>query len=57
MYRGSGENALQLYKLLDGGSKGFNDTDLEINTNYVYGLQGVFKDGSLTEIKKITTKY
>lgn len=57
LYRGSNDLPLKLYKTLNGSSKGFNDTDLEINTHYTYGLQMVLKGGLTSIIKEINLKY
>ncbi|MCM4166753.1 hypothetical protein DHD08_03550 [Arenibacter sp. H213] len=57
LYRGINEHQLKLYKTLNGDSKGFNDTDLEINTDYTYGLQLVLKGGLTSLIKEINLKY
>lgn len=57
LYRGIKENSLKLYKTLDGSSKGYNDINLEINTNYWYGLQVVLTGGRTTLIKTINLKY
>ncbi len=39
LYRSTDNHPLKLYKTMEGTSKGFNDVDLEVNTNYTYGLQ------------------
>tara|TARA_R110002051_G_scaffold320294_1_gene405484 strand:- start:1024 stop:3135 length:2112 start_codon:yes stop_codon:yes gene_type:complete len=57
LYRGIEEEGLKLYKTLEGTTKGFNDVDLEINTRYSYGLQGVLSGGIMTGIKKINLTY
>ena len=57
LYRGTNNHQLKLYKTLNGDSKGFNDTDLEINTDYTYGLQLVLNGGLTSLIKEINLKY
>ncbi|WP_157373991.1 fibronectin type III domain-containing protein [Arenibacter certesii] len=57
LYRGVNSRQLKLYKTLAGNSKGFNDTDLEINTDYTYGLQLVLNGGLNSLIKEINLKY
>ncbi len=57
LYRGTSENNLRLYKTLDGTAKGYNDVDLEVNTNYSYGLQLVMEGGVLSEIRKLNVNY
>lgn len=57
LYRGTSATNLRLYKTLDGSAKGYNDVDLEINSNYFYGLQVVLKGGLVSEIKKTNVKY
>ncbi len=57
LYRGTEKNNLKLYKSLDKDTKGYNDVDLEINSNYSYGLQLVLSKGSVSVIKKINVKY
>ncbi|ALM08947.1 hypothetical protein SB49_14950 [Sediminicola sp. YIK13] len=57
LYRGEGEDGLKLYKTLEGTTKGYNDVDLEINTNYTYGLQSVLSRGRTSMIQKVNLKY
>lgn len=57
LYRGTEMDDLKLYKSLDKDTKGFNDVDLEINSNYSYGLQLVLNGGRVSVIKKINVKY
>lgn len=57
LYRGTNPDNLRLYKTLLGSSKGYNDVDLEINSEYTYGLQLVLKGGRTSLIKKINVKY
>ncbi len=57
LYRAKNKEGLKLYKTLSGSSTGHNDVDLEINTNYVYGLQLLLKNGILAQMKKVTIKY
>ena len=57
LYRGNTEDDLKLYKTFQGSRNRFNDTDLEINSMYYYGLQLVLKEGRVSPIKKIEVKY
>jgi len=57
LYRGIKENDLKLYKTFNGSSKGYNDTNLEINSEYWYGLQAVLTGGRTSLIKTINLKY
>ena len=57
LFKGSNEDGLKLYKTFDGNSKFYNDVALEINSNYIYGLQLIMSDGQTTAIKKIALKY
>ncbi len=57
LYRGTSADNLRLYKTLDGTTKGYNDVDLEINSNYQYGLQLVLEGGVVSGIKKMNVKY
>lgn len=57
LFKGKEDNGLRLYKTLNGTSKGYNDVDLEINSNYTYGLQMVLPGNRTTFIKKINLKY
>lgn len=57
LYRGTEGSSLKLYKTLEGTSKGYNDVNLEINTNYIYGLQLVLPGGRTSFIKKLNIKY
>ena len=57
LYRGTTKDDLKLYKVIDGSSKGYNDTSLEINTDYWYGLQAILNGGRTSPIKEINLKY
>ena len=57
LYRGTTKDDLKLYKVIDGSSKGYNDTSLEINTDYWYGLQAIWNGGRTSPIKEINLKY
>tara|TARA_R110000868_G_scaffold92579_4_gene256901 strand:+ start:8706 stop:10649 length:1944 start_codon:yes stop_codon:yes gene_type:complete len=57
LFKGKEDKGLRLYKTLKGTSKGYNDVDLEINSNYTYGLQMVLPGNRTTFIKKINLKY
>jgi hypothetical protein len=57
LYKGKGKEALKLYKTFDGDRQGFNDTALEVNTDYHYGLQALLAKGRLTAIKNMEVRY
>lgn len=57
LYRGIEGKGLKLYKTLDGKAKSYNDVDLEINSDYIYGLQLVLDGGGTSLISKINLKY
>jgi len=57
LYKGKNDRNLRLYKTLNGTSRGYNDVDLEINSDYTYGLQMVLPGGRTTLIKKFNIKY
>ena len=57
LYRASNGENLKLYKTLDGSAKGYNDMNLEISTEYTYGLQLIVNNGVASMIKKIDLKY
>ncbi|MEN1785034.1 MAG: hypothetical protein AAGF77_07835, partial [Bacteroidota bacterium] len=57
LYRGTSPDNIKRYKTFDGDIKRFNDTNLEINTTYTYGLKVIFNGGRTSGIKKISLKY
>ncbi|MEZ4971370.1 MAG: hypothetical protein R2814_17215 [Flavobacteriaceae bacterium] len=57
LYKGEEGQGLKLYKTLNRTTKGFNDVELEANSDYTYGLQLVFEGGRTSLIKKINLKY
>lgn len=57
LYKGEEGQGLKLYKTLNRTTKGFNDVELETNSDYTYGLQLVFEGGRTSLIKKINLKY
>ena len=57
LYRGNQLNGLKLYKTFDASAKNFNDVDLEINSDYTYGIQMLLSGGRTSFIKKINVKY
>lgn len=57
LYKGKNDRNLRLYKTLNGTTRGYNDVDLEINSDYTYGLQMVLPGGRTTLIKKFNIKY
>lgn len=57
LYKGKNDRNLRLYKTLNGTTGGYNDVDLEINSNYTYGLQIILPTGRTTLIKKFDIKY
>ncbi|WP_156125393.1 fibronectin type III domain-containing protein [Cellulophaga sp. Hel_I_12] len=57
LYRGTAANDLKLYKTFNGDTTSFNDTTLDINSDYWYGLQLVLSNGRISGIKGINLKY
>ncbi|OQD43424.1 hypothetical protein BUL40_06225 [Croceivirga radicis] len=57
LYKSVNSGPLRLYRTLDKESKGINDVDISVNTEYGYGIQGVTRTGVITPIKKIQVKY
>ena len=57
LYKGKNDRNLRLYKTLNGTTRGYNDVDLEINSDYTYGLQIILPTGRTTLIKKFNIKY
>lgn len=57
LYRGKDGNRLKLYKTFDGNFKGFNDTALEINSDYTYGLQLILSGGRTSLVTTINLIY
>ncbi len=57
LYKGEEGKDLKLYKTLNKTAKGYNDVELEANSDYTYGLQLVLEGGRTSLIKKINLKY
>ncbi len=57
LYRSINGKALQLYKIFNKKNTGYTDVGLEINTEYVYGLQLIRNGGKTSIIKKINLTY
>ncbi|PKA98000.1 hypothetical protein B0O79_1680 [Flavobacteriaceae bacterium MAR_2009_75] len=57
LFKGVDSEHLHLYKVFDAKMNSYNDTDLKINSNYVYGLQLVSSSGVLSKIQKVKVKY
>jgi hypothetical protein len=57
LYKGAEGKGLKLYKTLDSTAKSYNDVDLEINSDYIYGLQLVLDGGGTSFVSKINLKY
>ena len=57
LYRGKDGNGLRLFKTLHGDTKGYNDKDLEVSTEYKYGLQIILSGGRTSLVKKLNLKY
>lgn len=57
LYKGTEGKGLKLYKTLEGSAKGYNDVDLEINSDFLYGLQVIQNGGGTSKLKKINVKY
>lgn len=67
-YRGDDIVEFEIYKAIDGGKprllrivpsdiRRLEDPNLKINTNYMYGVRAVLKDGRITRLKKYKIKY
>ncbi|MDX1701972.1 MAG: hypothetical protein R3250_15200, partial [Melioribacteraceae bacterium] len=57
LYKGTEGKGLKLYKTMGGSAKGYNDVDLKINSDYLYGLQVIQNGGGTSKLKKINVKY
>lgn len=57
LYKGTDNEKISLYKVLDGNELSFIDDDLKVNTKYQYGVRVVFEDGKTSEIKIKKTNY
>lgn len=57
LYRASKDKKLKLFKTFEGDITRYEDYELEINTDYRYGLQVVTEGGVLSEIKEIEVIY
>ncbi|MCK8524399.1 hypothetical protein M0D21_22665 [Aquimarina sp. D1M17] len=57
LYRGESEKQLKLFKTFDGNTTRYQDIELEVGSEYVYGLQVVIKGNVPSGIKKIKVKY
>ncbi len=57
LYRGTETEAPTLYKILEGNTHSFMDTDLTVNTKYTYMLQGVLTTNATSPLKKIQIEY
>ncbi|SDL66162.1 fibronectin type III domain-containing protein [Kriegella aquimaris] len=57
LYRGTDKGSLKLYKTFDGDVNSFHDVDLEINSEYTYGLQVLNYNGLQSMLKKIAINY
>ena len=57
LYRGSKDEGLKRYKTLEGKKTSYFDYQLEINSQYTYGIQAISKSGEQSSIQKIEVKY
>ncbi|MEM9328230.1 MAG: hypothetical protein AAGA85_21360 [Bacteroidota bacterium] len=57
IYRAEGGGGLKLYRKLDASYNSYADTNLSVNTTYVYGLQMVEQDGAMSQIKEVRVVY
>ena len=57
IYKAKKEEKLRLLRVVPPDTRLLSDTDLKINTSYIYGIRAVFKDGRISKVKKITLKY
>ena len=57
LFRGTKGEGLKLFKTLDGKRTSYSDYELEINSQYIYGIQAIFKSGDQSLIQKIEVTY
>lgn len=57
LYRGSKDEGLKLFKTLEGKKTSYSDYQLEINSQYTYGIQAISESGEQSSIEKIEVKY
>lgn len=57
LYRGDETSPLQLYKTFNNDIKSFTDSNIQIGSNYTYGIQVVVKGSLPTHIKKVSVEY
>jgi len=50
IFRGTSEEPMSIYKVLDGKTRDMLDNDLLINTKYKYGVRAVLSNGTYSEI-------
>jgi len=47
----------RLLRVVPADIRRLTDTNLKINTSYLYGIRAVFKDGRISSLKKVTVTY
>lgn len=57
VYKAEGGKQLVLWKVLPAAQKGIYDTNVQVNTEYQYGVMAVFTSGAYSSMKTVTTKY
>lgn len=57
LFRGTKGEGLKLFKTLDGKRTSYSDYELEINSQYIYGIQAILKSGDQSSIQKIEVTY
>jgi len=57
IYKAVSDTKPRLLRIVPPDTRTLTDTDLKINTSYIYGIRAVFKDGRISKLKKVTIKY
>lgn len=57
LFRGAKGERLKLFKSLEGERTSYADYELEINSQYIYGIQAISESGEQSPIQKIEVKY
>jgi hypothetical protein len=57
IYRAKQDEPLRLFRMVHAKTKVVYDTNMTINTTYVYKIRAIFKDGNVSETSEIEVKY
>ena len=57
IYRAKEKEPLRLFRMVHAKTKIVYDTNMTINTTYVYKIRAIFKNGNVSEISEIKVKY